>query len=133
VWSPIKTTDASHLEKVQRKATRVVPGIRDLPYRERLQQLKLPNLVYRRQRGDMIQTYKIIHGIKDITEYSLLKLAEEGPVRGHSLQLQNPRCRTALRQHFLSHRVIENWNRLPELIIIAASVNAITGRLDKQM
>ena len=103
VWSPIKKTDANHLEKVQRRATKIVPGIRDLPYRERLQQLKLPSLVYRRKRGDMIQTYKILHGLEDIPENSLLKLAEKGPARGHSLKLQKPLCRTALRQHFFSH------------------------------
>ena len=54
VWNPIKKGDADHLEKVQRRATKLVPEIRDLPYAERLRVLKLPSLRYRRERGDML-------------------------------------------------------------------------------
>ena len=48
VWNPIKKGDADHLEKVQRRATTLVPEIRDLPCAERLRVLKLPSLRYRR-------------------------------------------------------------------------------------
>jgi len=112
-----------YLEKVQRRATKIVPGIRDLPYRERLQQPKLHSLRYRRKIGDMIQTYKILDGLEDIPDNSLPKLAEDGPIRGHTLKLHKPRCRTALTQHFFSNRVIEDWNRLREKVISASSLN----------
>ena len=59
-WSPYKVKDITAIENVQRRATKQVPGLRDLPYEERLKQLKLPTLVYRRARGDMIETYKIM-------------------------------------------------------------------------
>ena len=131
VWNPIKKGDADHLEKVQRRATKLVPEIRDLPYAERLRVLKLPSLRYRRERGDMLYTYKILHGLVDITPDSLLHLAPEGSTRGHSLKIQKPRCRTALRQHFFSLRVIENWNNLPEGVVTAPSLNACKGRLDR--
>ena len=47
-------------EKVQKQATSLIPNIKDLPYSERLEHLKLPSFAYRRRRGDMLQTYKII-------------------------------------------------------------------------
>ena len=59
-WSPYKVKDITAIENVQRRATKQVPGLRDLSYEERLKQLKLPTLVYRRARGDMIETYKIM-------------------------------------------------------------------------
>ena len=53
------------IEAVQRRATKLVRGIIQLSYNERLQALKLPTLQYRRNRGDMITTYKIFHGLVD--------------------------------------------------------------------
>ena len=50
------------IEKVQRKATKLVPSISHLSYEERLQRLELPSLKYRRLRGDMIMTYKLLQG-----------------------------------------------------------------------
>ena len=39
----------------------------NLTYEERLKKLNLPSLEFRRARGDMIETYKIIHGVYDST------------------------------------------------------------------
>ena len=51
----------SHLIKsVQHSATKLVHGIKDLPYAERLSVLTLPSLKYRTLRNDIIQVYKIL-------------------------------------------------------------------------
>ena len=49
------------MERIQRSAIKRVPELRTLTYTERLRQLKLPTLVYRRRTADMLQTYKVIH------------------------------------------------------------------------
>jgi len=46
------------LEKVQKRATKLVHGCKHLPYTERLKYFKLPTLKYRRHGGHMIETYK---------------------------------------------------------------------------
>ena len=51
VWGPFFVTDQIAIEKVQRRATKLVTSIRELPYNERLSTLKLPSLYYRRRRG----------------------------------------------------------------------------------
>ena len=56
------------MEKVQRRATKMVREIAHLPYEERLKHLKLPSLVHRRRRGDMIQLHKIINDDVDIDD-----------------------------------------------------------------
>ena len=58
------------IEKVQRRATKLVSSLRELSYEERLRKLKLPTLAYRRLR-DLIQVYKIMKGINDIQRESL--------------------------------------------------------------
>ena len=48
---------------IQRVATKLVNGLNDKPYEERLKDLKLPFLVYTRKRGDMIQMFKVMNGL----------------------------------------------------------------------
>ena len=81
----------------------------------------------------MIQVYKILHGLEDIPQNSLLKLASEGIPRGHSLtlMLHKPRHRTAFRQHSFRVRVIEDWNGLPEGVVTAPTLNTFKNRLDR--
>ena len=58
-WSPWTQADIQILEQVQKRFTRQVSGIGSLPYEERLDRLGLTTLQARRDRGDMIETYKI--------------------------------------------------------------------------
>ena len=61
-WSPYLRNDIDCLERVQRAATRLVPHLRNLTYKKRLERLRLPSLFDRRRRGDIIETYKILTG-----------------------------------------------------------------------
>ena len=60
-WSPHYVKDKELLEKVQRRFTRMIPGLKDVPYNERLQILGLWSLEERRIRSDLIEVYKMIH------------------------------------------------------------------------
>ena len=62
VWSPHFKLDQQAIERVQKRATKLIRNIMDLPYSERLKDLNLPSLSYRKRRGDILQTYKIISG-----------------------------------------------------------------------
>ena len=55
VWCPYKKGDMSDIEKVQRPATKLVPGFRKLSYANRLKRLCLLTLKYRRLHGDMTE------------------------------------------------------------------------------
>ena len=58
VWSPYLKRDIECLERVQRRAAKLVKEFRKLSYEDRLCKLKLTSLVNRRLRGDLIETYK---------------------------------------------------------------------------
>ena len=57
-WSPKHQKDIDLIEQVQRRATRLVPSLKHLSYEQRLEEMKLPSLCFRRKRGDLIEVYK---------------------------------------------------------------------------
>ena len=71
IWAPIYKKDAIQIENVQRRATRLVSDLKNLSYTERLKTLGLQSLIYRRDRADMIQVYKILNGIDQMDKDTL--------------------------------------------------------------
>ena len=63
IWSPQLKRQSIAIEKVQRRATKLVKSCKNLPYEKRLQILNLLILKYKRYRGDLLQLYKIINNI----------------------------------------------------------------------
>jgi len=61
VWNPHSEKLIKDLERVQMRATEIIGHIKSMSYIEHLTHLNLPTLKYRRLRGDMIETYKIIN------------------------------------------------------------------------
>ena len=131
VWYPYKIKDIEAIENVQRRASRLVPTLKDLSYEERLRKLGLPTLVYRRLRGDMVETYKTLHSVYDPDVATLLTLRGESATRGNSMKLFQSGCRTNLRKYSFALRVVKTWNNLPEEVISAPTLKSFERRLDK--
>ncbi len=54
------------LEKIQRRATKLIPGMIDLRYENRLKECGLTTLESRRLRGNQIEVFKILNGCENI-------------------------------------------------------------------
>ena len=130
VWNPHHVGLIEAIEKVQKRATKIVSSCREMSYTERLKHLKLPTLVYRRHRGDMIEVYKILHGIYDKEARLTLERNEQGITRGHSMKLKTKRSRYDIRKFSFSVRIVNNWNSLEEQIVTASTLNGFKNRLD---
>lgn len=132
VWAPYKLENIRKIESVQRRATKLIPGFKDMEYEDRLRKLDLPTLYYRRKRGDMIETYKIMNGIYDSDVSPKLEKAPNiRGTRGHEMKLFKKGARTEARKNFFTHRIVEDWNELPQEVINAETTNAFKNRLDK--
>ena len=129
VWSPMYKKDAVAIENVQRRATKLVPKIKNLTYEERLKSLNLPSMYYRHARGDMIETFKFVKGI--YKSQSPLTFDTNTRTRGHKYKLRKERCRLQVRQNFFSNRVVDLWNNLPASVVESESVNTFKTKLDK--
>jgi len=115
-WSPQYKKDAKLLEGVQRRATKLVPELRNLEYEERLEQFGLTSLVERRTRGDMLEVHKIMTDEKYCNSHMLTR-SHNSRTRGHSQKLEKQKFRLNTRRHFFADRVVDDWNRLPEHVV----------------
>ena len=131
VWGPFNMADKKLLERVQRRATKLIPEIRHHPYRERLRLLELPSLQYRRRRGDMITMYNITHGHVGLDKGNFFGEPHNARTRGHPLKVAKPQASSRMRANHFSCRVVNDWNGLPADVVCAPSVNSFKERLDK--
>ena len=65
-WNQHLRKDVDMLDKIQRRATKLIPELRDLTYEERLKECRLTTLETRRLRGDQIEVFKILNGYENI-------------------------------------------------------------------
>ncbi|XP_077985252.1 uncharacterized protein LOC144439895 [Glandiceps talaboti] len=112
-------------------ATRQIPALKGLTYSERLVRLCLPTLAYRRERGDMIEAFKILNKYYDDTVANFLTRDTSERTRGHSLKLQKHHCRLDARKFYFTNRIVTKWNSLPNHVVTAPSVHSFEQRLDK--
>ena len=104
-----------------------------LEYEDRLRELNLPSLLYRRTRGDLIEVYKLLNGHYNVEIDKYVIRSKETRTRGHNLKLSKQTCRLRARKHLFLNRVVDQWNCLPENIVTAPSINTFKNRLDKAL
>jgi hypothetical protein len=101
------------IENVQKRATKQIPGMKNLSYEERLRKLELPTLSYRRLRGDMIEVYKIIQGHYDPEASTIIKLMNDTEqrfsTRTNSKKVVYNRANTNIRKNSFSIRIAKYW------------------------
>jgi len=89
IWSPYTVHDKNNVEKLQRRATKLLKDVKHLSYVERLKYLSLPTLQYRRFRGDMIMVNKLLSGIFDSNIACQLVKPTNFVTRGHHHMLND--------------------------------------------
>jgi hypothetical protein len=129
-WRPHLVKDMELLEKVQRRATKMIEECIGKSYMERLEIVGLTTLESRRCRADLIEVYKILKGFEDIDENIFFK-RHVSNTRGHSLKLYKDRVNKDVLKYSFANRVVEKWNKLPEKVINANSINSFKNNLDK--
>ena len=141
IWSPYLKYNIDALERVQRRATKLIPTLKDLSYTERLRKLKLETLEYRRKRADILEAYRIINGHHTLDRSchcnicptkEMLSPTLSNTTRGNSKKLQIQEA-TGTRKHFFESRVASLWNSLSEQAVSAKSLNAFKSHLAKEL
>ena len=130
IWGPFYKEDIKALERVQKRATKLIPKLRDMAYEDRLRELKLPSLMHRRRRGDMILVYKLLTDKINIEKNSFFQLSHLAN-RGHKLKIYKQHAKKLTRINNFSNRIVNDWNALPSNIAEALSLNSFKNKLDE--
>jgi hypothetical protein len=130
VWKPYLRQDIAMLEKVQKRYTKRVEECRDMKYEKRLEKLELISFEERCNRADLVLAYKILRGkCNDNKLRNMFIVKENHRTRGNSYKLFKKRCRTEIRRHSFANRVVDMWNKLPDSVIEAKSVETFKSKI----
>ena len=122
-WKPYRKKDIDTFQRIQRRATKIIPKLRNLSYEERLTECGLTTLETRRLRGEQIEVFKILKGYENIDRNMFFSLKKDSRTRGHEVKLVKDQCRLDIRKYSFSQRRVNEWNKLSTDCITASSVN----------
>ncbi|KAK4816003.1 hypothetical protein QYF61_010871 [Mycteria americana] len=133
LWGPQHKKDMDLLERVQRRATKIVRVLEHLSYEYRLRELGLFSLEKSRLWGDLIAAFQYLKEAYKKDGEGLFTRACSYKTRSNGFKLKEGRFRLDIRKKFFTMRVVRQWNRFPREVVDALSLEVFKARLHQAL
>ena len=111
--------------------TKLIPKLRNKTYEQRLKALNLITMEKRHLRQDMITLYNITQGKIKIEVTDNIEFIEETNTRGNKKKIRPKHTRLNIRKYSYFCRIWKEWNKLPETVVKAHTLNTFKSELMK--
>ena len=118
----------------------MVTNFRGKTYEEKLAEAGMTTLEERRKRGDLLQAYRVLNKVDDVDPslwFTMARQREDGPAAEATRQSagfmnikRGEERQNEIRKNFWSQRVIDPWNKLPDEVKQAETLNAFKNGVD---
>ena len=133
VWDPCTANEIEALEKIQRRAARWVSNRHHQTscVDSILESMNWPSLQQRRKKGRLEMFYKLHSGLVTIDSEYLPKPSGNrlSSRKNNDLSYDIPTCSTRYRKMSFFPRTIPEWNKLPQAVVAAESLDCFKSRL----
>ena len=107
----------------------MIAGLKGKTYEEKLRELDMDTLETRRNRQDLMQTYRLMNENSGAYKNDLFKMIQDGVHRNTRAgadpnNIKIPRVRLDIRKHSYPVRAAERWNRLDPETKNAKTINS---------
>ena len=126
---PHANKNSLQIEKIQKRYTKTIKGCEKKSYEQRLNKLGVTSLADRHYRADMIQVYKILNDKFNIYPANFIVKSDRAG-RTNSVKLFKKRSRLDLCKNSFSFRVVDQWNMLPDKVVLSTDVKDFKVNLD---
>ena len=124
-WSPHLRRDIDKMEKIQRRATKMIPEIRNHSYHQRIQDFDLSRL-----RGQLIEVFKHMNRFTTASARGLFDFGLNDRTRNNGAKLIVKHFITSVAQHFYPIKITITWNALQSEVVSSRTVNSYKNSLD---
>ena len=125
----LQNRDIDKMEKIQRRATKMIPEIRNHSYHRRIQDHDLISLVQRRLRGQLIEVFKQLNRFTTASARGLFDYDLNDRTRNNGAKLILKHFNTSVTQHFYPIKITTTWNALPSEVVRSRTVNSFKNSL----
>ena len=128
VWSPQYKEDIKAIERVQRRFSKRLPGLKEFSYKECLKFLGWPTLELRRLHTDLMWSYKILFGLVHLNSDHIFKLSPN-QTRGHGFKLYKQFSSSTVHSSVFAHRVV-TFGTVYRLLLILLHLVHLSDRFN---
>ena len=127
-WFPHLRRDIDKMEKIQKRATKMIPEIRSHSYHQRIQELDLISRVQRRLRGQLTEEFKYLNRFTPASARGLFDYDPNDRTRNNGAIIIVKHFNTSVAEHFYPIKIRTSWNAQPNEVLF----NSIQMRFIKK-